>query len=470
MLKKRYFTIVLVFLLIATGIASMISIAMNQNIQSPLKNINYNIIIPIDYTTIQEGIDNANPYDKILIESGVYKEHITIDKEGLTLQGENKYNTILDGCKTKNDGIFVNAENVKIDSLTIENFRDDDYLSWAQAGIKIYSSNVVVNNTILHTNRIGIEIYSEAYNATVTNNELINDGLGIGNYFKSSAYPNITQKDFIHNIVNNTANGRPLYYITNEKDFNIPYDAGQIILVNCTNFTIKDIYMNNNDFSIIVAYCSNSLIENLTVTNTDGEILLYHCENITIQNNTVTNTLKAICLESKSKNNIVRYNDLSGNGVGMSVFIDANNNSIYGNKICNNRVSGVEIVSYHGGTQKDNIISNNQIYNNKVGIFLKENSVSNIIMNNSISKNRFGIVLQDSSNHNKIYCNNFKNNIIPAAFIRCTKNFWYKNYWNRPRVSPKLIIGLRSVRKTMAPWLNFDMKPAFKPYEISLKI
>jgi len=472
MFKNKYFAIVLVFLLILAGTTSITSVATNQNIgenkniQTHLKITNYDIIIPIDYTTIQEGIDNAEPYDKILIKSGVYKEHITIDKEGLILQGENKYNTILDGCNTLDDGIFVTSENVIIDGLTIEDFRDDDFLSWAQAGIKIYSSNVVVNNTILHTNRIGIEIYSGAYNATVTNNELINDGIGLGNYFKSSEYPNITQKDFLHNIVNNTVNGRPMYYYTNKDDFAIPYDAGQIILVNCTNFTIRDLYMSNNDFSVIVAYCYNSLIENITITDTDGEVLLYHCENITIQNNTITNTFKAVCLESKSKNNIVRYNDLSGNGVGMSVFIDANNNSIYCNKACNNLVSGVEIVSYHGGTQRYNIISENQISNNKIGIFLKENSVNNIIQNNSISKNRFGIVLQDSSNHNIIKYNNFKSNPIPAVFIRCTSNDWDRNYWNRPRVSPKPIMGLRPLGKIMAPWLNFDMKPALKPYEI----
>ncbi len=36
------------------------------------------IIIPDDYPTIQEGIDQADPYSNIFVRSGVYKENIVI--------------------------------------------------------------------------------------------------------------------------------------------------------------------------------------------------------------------------------------------------------------------------------------------------------------------------------------------------------------------------------------------------------
>jgi len=421
----------------------------------------WDIIVPDDYSTIQNAIDNANPGDKILVRSGVYRENVVIDKAGLFLQGENKYNTILDGCNTGADGIFAKAENITIQGLTITNFRKEEPKFWAQAGIKIYSSNVSVINNILISNRIGIDVYSHAYNITILDNNLICDGICLGNYFNSNEYPNITKLDFTHNIKNNTVNGKPLYYYINKNDFAVPIDAGQIVLVNCTNVTIKDLYMSQDDFAIILAYCSNCLLENLTISETDGEVLLFHCENNTLQNNIISNTLKAICLEFKSKNNIVRYNDVSNNYVGISIFISANNNSIYQNKAHDNDEFGIEIVSYHGGVQQNNNVSENQIYNNRVGIYLRENSIKNIIKSNSITKNKMGIVLEKSSDYNIIKYNTFKRVLLPAAFIECTRNIWYQNYWNRPRFVPFPILGVKAIGKIYIPCeVNFDWHPA----------
>jgi|GEM_PF-1412161 len=429
--------------------------------------ISWDIIVPDDYPSIQSAIDNAKPGDKILVKSGVYNENVVIDKEKLLLQGENKYNTILNGCDSGEDGIFVKAENITIQGFTITNFRKEEPQYWDQSGIKIQSSNTSVIGNILISNRIGIEVYSQSYNITILNNELICDGVSFGNYFNSREYPNITERDFIHNIKNNTVNGKPLYYYKNKNDFTVPIDAGQVILLNCTNAAVRDLYMSRNDFPIILAYCNDCTIENLTIFEADGEILLIHCENNIVQNNKISNVLKAICLEFKSKNNIVRYNDVSNNFVGISIFISANNNSIYRNKVYDNDKFGIEIVSYHGGIQEYNNISENRIYNNQIGIYLRQNSIRNTIQNNSITKNKIGIVLEKSSDYNVIKFNRFKMNIISATFVGCTKNNWYQNYWNRPRLFPFPIVGLRTFGKIYVPCrVNFDLHPARQLYDI----
>lgn len=271
-------------------------------------------------------------------------------------------------------------------------------------------------------------------------------------------------QDFMHNIKNNTVMDQPLYYYTNKNDFTIPSDAGLIILVNCTNVTIRDLYMSRNDFSIILAYCSNCLIEDLMISDTDGEVLLFECENNIIRNNTISNTLKAICLEYNSKNNNISYNDVSHNFVGISLYSSAKNNTVYKNKAYKNKGFGMEIVSYNEGTiQQDNIVSENHFYKNKVGIYLTRNSIKNIIENNSITYNKVGILLQKSSDYNKIMYNNFKWNLLPATFIGCTKNTWYKNYWNRPRLLPKPIFGYKLVGEVPIPCIDFDRNPAKNP-------
>lgn len=464
----------IIFLMILTSLTGYA-----YNVESTENNTNIclvlldaDIIIPDDYTTIQQGIDNANPGDTILVKTGIYREHLIINKIGLTLIGIDRYNTILDGCKTKGQGIIVEAENVIIKNFTITNFKDyerDEIFSYDQSGIEIHKANTTIHNNRFIENGVGIELYANAFNTTITYNEMINDGILIGNYFYSFDFPSLTPLCFLHTIDNNTVNGKPLYYYKNQKDFTVPTDAGQITMVNCTNFTIKNTYMNNNDFSILLAFCYNSLIENNTITDTTGETLLFACENITIQNNIIVDTFKAICLEYKSKNNIVRYNDISENYVGISLFNNASNNLIYQNKVYDNTgpmAAGIEIVSYHGGTQQNNNISKNQIYNNLIGIKFRENTTNTTVYLNNITNNRFGMYLELSADDNNIISNNFRKNTMHAFFNGCSKNNWKNNYWNRPRILPKAIFGFKSFGKIKIPYMNFDKNPALKPYEI----
>jgi len=421
-----------------------------------------NITIPDNYSTIQEGINHANPGDCVLVRSGIYRESIELNKEGLLLQGEDKYTTIIDGGKTSEDGVIISAPNVTLQGFTITNARSDDKLIWDQSGIKIYSSNATINDNRFVSNRIGINTYTPAYNLTISDNEFIDDGILLGNYFNSDNSPELTIDDFLHNITNNTVNGRPLYYYTHQNNFTIPTDAGLIILVNCTNTTIRDAYMSLNDFSIILAYCSNCFIENSTILDNEGEFLLFHSDNNTIQNNTVSNTFKGICLEVGSKNNIIRYNDFSYNYVGISVFTYSSDNEIYSNKVHDNEFAGIEVVSYHGGSQQRNIISKNCVYDNKIGIYLQHNSCNNAIQNNTISKNSIGVFLRGSSNDNTFENNIFYKNRISATFIGCTTNNWDNNYWNRPRILPKFIKGLGTIGKIPIPRMNVDRHPARK--------
>ena len=457
-----------VYLFITTSLTGFAySVESNDTIKSTICFVSssFDIIVPDDFPTIQQGVDSAGSGDRILVRAGIYKEHLIINKTGLTLVGVDKYNTILDGCKTTGQGVIVKAENAVIKNFTITNFKDhsrEGFFSYDQAGIEVHKANTTITNNRFIENGVGIELCVNAFNTTMTDNEMINDGLFMGNYFYSyECFPNLTPKCFEHTIKNNTVNGKPLYYYRDQKDFTVPTDAGQITMVNCTNFTIKNLYMNNNDFSILLAFCHDSLIENNTITDTTGETLLFACENITIQNNVIADTFKAICLEYKSKNNIIQHNDLSGNYVSISLFNNASNNLIYKNKVYDSigpMSSGIEVVSYHGGTQQNNNISENQIFNNLIGIRFRGKATNTTVYRNNITSNKFGMYLELSSDGNNIISNNFRKNIIQAFFNDCSKNCWENNYWGRPRVLPKIIFGI--------PFINIDRHPAKQPYYV----
>lgn len=77
------------------------------------------IIIPDDYSNIQAGIDNAQPYDDILVRPGTYHETIDIDIP-LTLYGDGTGEVIIDGLGGYQI-VDVTAPYVELINLTITN-------------------------------------------------------------------------------------------------------------------------------------------------------------------------------------------------------------------------------------------------------------------------------------------------------------------------------------------------------------
>ena len=161
---KSLIVILTVFLLIATslvGYAHNLELSeITTDADADFVMLSPDIIIPDDFSTIQQGINNANPGDTIFVKTGVYKEHLTINKTGIILQGEDKYNTIIDGCKTVDDGIKIKAEDVTVKNFTIKNYKNqqkEDIYSWDQAGIEIHVSNVtIIDNRFVDNGRFGV--------------------------------------------------------------------------------------------------------------------------------------------------------------------------------------------------------------------------------------------------------------------------------------------------------------------------
>ena len=70
--------------------------------------------------------------------------------------------------------------------------------------------------------------------------------------------------DYINDVdVTNKINEKTIYYYTNENGILVPSDAGQVILVGCTNFTISNLDLLNvmNAFKSIL----DKLIEQLDI-------------------------------------------------------------------------------------------------------------------------------------------------------------------------------------------------------------
>ena len=75
------------------------------------------IIVPDDFPTINQAIQNAIDGDTVLVRQGMYNETIVIDK-AITLKGEDADNTIINGNKA-GTVIHITHDNVTVTGLTI---------------------------------------------------------------------------------------------------------------------------------------------------------------------------------------------------------------------------------------------------------------------------------------------------------------------------------------------------------------
>ncbi|MGH2594662.1 MAG: cupredoxin domain-containing protein [Actinomycetota bacterium] len=79
--------------------------------------------VPGDYPTVQEGVDHARPGGMVLIAAGVYHESVVVTTPYITIRGEDRNATILDGQNKLPNGIHVlEADGVTVENLTTRHF------------------------------------------------------------------------------------------------------------------------------------------------------------------------------------------------------------------------------------------------------------------------------------------------------------------------------------------------------------
>jgi hypothetical protein len=86
------------------------------------------IKVPADKPTVQAAVTGAQPGDLILIAPGVYREGVNVTTDNLTIRGEDRNTTILDGEFTQENGIRVlNANGVAIENLSARNYTGNGF-------------------------------------------------------------------------------------------------------------------------------------------------------------------------------------------------------------------------------------------------------------------------------------------------------------------------------------------------------
>ena len=270
---------------------------------------------PADYHVIQQAIDNAKNGDTILVFSGMYYEHLVIDKS-LSIIGEDNSNVIIDG-----DGygsvVRIATGNVSIRQFTIRN---------GDEGIVIPTNENNITDNVFLNNEAGVLVDTNCKRNIISSNKV---------FFSATC-----------GIYGDRCGGN---VITNN---NISFSNWHGIFLYASEPSVLD----NNSISlnamdgIRIRYSDNNTVTGNLVSGNDNGIYIYSDED-------------PIRPSGLSKHNMIENNIALNNSCGIKVGHFGTDEELAGNEIYKNLLAYNNIGLDISGSNGNSIYNNNFINN-----------------------------------------------------------------------------------------------------------
>lgn len=340
-------------------------------------------------TVVAIYLDGSNNDGNIINENLMRNNNYGIDIKA-------SFNNVLQGNILSDNGLGFSFESSMRTTIVGNTIRNGVY----GMNFDHSSLNTMTNNTIDNTSIFGVYLLSSSGNILKTN-KMINCSLMV--------YGN-TLAEYIDDVdTSNTVNGKPVYYYLHQTDALLPQDAGQVLLVDCSGCTVKNLNLDKGTVGIMLAYSSkNSIIGNMIQDQSEIAIDLGSAYN---------------------NNNTIQGNTLVGNGYGIDI-------------------------EYSQG----NSVKRNKVVSNNYGILLYD-ALNTAILRNTISKNLLGINVVESSGSTIRVNNIFKDYASGVSVEACSVTARW-NWWGAttgPKGKGDRISVTNYGHVTYAPWLLFPV-------------
>lgn len=215
------------------------------------KTINVDKDGSADYDSIQEAVNEAELGDIIYVHNGVYLRSLLISKS-LTIQGENKFKTILDG-KSGPASIRIEAENVVFKNFNITNYDN----GWNDGAVEVFSDSATIMDNHFYNNDGNSVLLESSNNHIVKNN-------------------NFSKKDGLYIYQSNNCEVKENSFYKNDECIQLIESERNIITnnifngnegVECDSANNNDIYENYFDCGIFMSLDSGSNNNNIYHNN-----------------------------------------------------------------------------------------------------------------------------------------------------------------------------------------------------------
>ena len=245
----------------------------------------------VDFTKIQDAVNNASSYDTIIVRDGIYTENIVVAVDNLTIRSENGSANCIVNASNPNEFVFdVTADYVNLSGFTARNATGK-----GRAGIFLENGvdhcNISGNNA--SNNNVGISLYASSNNTLTDNTANSNNDVGI---FLSSSITNT--------LTGNTANS------------------------------------NTNDGIFLSSSSTNALTDNTANSNNGTGIWLGSSSTNNLTGNTASNNYRGILLSSSSTNNLTGNTVTSNNNRG--IFLSSSSSNTIFNNYFNNTQNALD--------------------------------------------------------------------------------------------------------------------------------
>jgi len=302
--------------IVTSTILLMLFLASISTVVTMVKAQPPEVWVPTQYPTIQEGIAAVAEYGIVHVLAGTYKEHVTINKP-VTLAGENKTTTIIDGSGTGNVIYVTFAHHVKITGFSVRNGVRGIFISWTNYYL-IENCDTFDN---VYGDGVGINIDCSSHGIIANCNTYSNKWGGIICYALFHENLTITHCNAYSNIGCGILLG---YYVYSTIEHCNTYsNGGAGIDVDCAQYsTIKNCNISTNNvhgisfWGPVPAY--NNITNNTIDSNKDTGIILggYASQYNTITDNIISNNSYGLRIgpDPDYVHNKIYHNNFINNG------------------------------------------------------------------------------------------------------------------------------------------------------------
>ena len=292
-----------------------------------------------DLKPLQPILDAAEENAVIMLEPGIYKGPVSIDKP-LTLDGGNK--VVIDGGG-KGTVVSIDTNGATVKSLKVIN--SGDLHNDLDAGVRIEGDYNVVKDVVVEECLFGIDV-QQSDNNIVRRNKITSkadSGLGV----KGDAI-------------------RLWYSRFNKIEDNEIFDSRDIVVWYSAENTIARNKIRNGRYGIHFMYSKfNLVVDNEILKNSVGIFLMYS-DDVVVRGNRIFRALgpTGVGVGLKETSNVeITDNEILYNATGiyldLSPFDPDTTNRVYRNKIAYNSIGVAFLADWTNNVFKDNVFWNN---------------------------------------------------------------------------------------------------------------